>query len=64
MAAGAVPLLWIEMAGCGLGWLGIALAGVSDDRAGPLAWEVQAVGMAVLGGAWLAVLSGAGLLHG
>lgn len=64
LVAGSAQLLWVELAGCALGWLGIGLAGVSDDRARPLAWEVQAVGIAVIGAAWLTALSAAGLLRG
>jgi 4-hydroxybenzoate polyprenyltransferase len=58
----APPLLVVEAAGCGLGWLGLGLAGVRDIRVRPLVWEVQAVGMLVLGAAWLLVLDSAGLL--
>lgn len=61
--AGAIPLLAVELLGCGLGWLGIGLAAVPDARARPLVWEAQGVGIVVLGAAWLAVLSAAGLLR-
>lgn len=62
--AGATPLLVVEAGGCGLGWLGIALAATRRHRARPFLWEVQAVGILVLGAAWLAVLDSAGLLRG
>ena len=61
---GATPLLAAEAGGCGLGWVGLGLAGVSGDRGRTLVWEVQAVGVLVLGAAWLAMLSSAGLLNG
>jgi len=66
MTAGAqTPLvLSAEVAGCGLGWLGLALAGNGGDRLRPLVWEVQAVGMLVLGSAWLVALNQAGALRG
>lgn len=62
--AGATPVLLVEVGGCGLGWLGVASAGVRSCRARPLVWEVQAVGILVLGVAWLVVLDSAGLLRG
>jgi 4-hydroxybenzoate polyprenyltransferase len=61
---GATPLLVVEAGGCGLGWLGIALAATRSHRMRPLIWEVQAVGILVLGAAWLVVLDSAGLLLG
>ena len=63
-AAGVVPALLLEGGGCGLAWLGLGVAAVPDGRARPLVWEMQAIGMLVLGGAWLSVLSSAGLMSG
>ena len=60
--AGSPILLVAEGCGCGLGWLGLGLAPVSGDRVRPLVWEVQAVGILILGAGWLAGLKSAGLL--
>ena len=54
----------VEAGGCVLAWFGLALAGVRGNRAGPLVWEIQAVGLVVLGTAWLAALHTAGVLGG
>jgi len=59
---GPVGLMVAEVSGCSLGWLGLAPTGFDDDRLKTLVWEVQAVGFAVLGTAWLAVLSTGGFL--
>ena len=56
-------MLAVEGLGCGLAWSGLALA-VCGGRARPPVWELQAVGIAVLGGAWISVLSSVGLLAG
>lgn len=56
-------LLVAEGIGCALGWLGFGLA-AAGDRARPFVWEVQAIGVAVLGAGWLASLSSAGMLRG
>jgi 4-hydroxybenzoate polyprenyltransferase len=61
---GAALLLAGEVGGCGLGWVGIGLANVRRQWAGPLVWEVQAVGVLVLGAIWLGVLDSAGLFRG
>lgn len=61
---GAAPLVVAEACGCGLGWFGLGLAAVGRERVRPLVWEVQAVGILVLGVAWLAALDSAGMLHG
>jgi 4-hydroxybenzoate polyprenyltransferase len=61
--AGATPLLLVEACGCGLGWAGLGLAAARSYQARPVLWEVQAVGVVVLGSAWLAVLDSAGLLR-
>jgi 4-hydroxybenzoate polyprenyltransferase len=55
-------LLFAEGSGCCLGWLGLGLA-VAGIRARALVWEVQAVGIVVLGVGWLAVLSSAGIVR-
>jgi 1,4-dihydroxy-2-naphthoate octaprenyltransferase len=62
--AGATPLLAVEACGCGLGWLGLGLAAIPTERTRPLVWEVQAMGILVLGASWLAVLNSAGALRG
>ena len=62
--AGATPLLLVEASGCWLGLVGLGLAAARSYQARAFVWEVQAVGIVVLGSAWLAVLSSAGLLKG
>ena len=62
--AGATPLLLVEACGCGLGLVGLGLAAARSYQAHAFVWEVQAVGIVVLGSAWLAVLNSAGLLTG
>jgi 4-hydroxybenzoate polyprenyltransferase len=62
VSAGATPLLVVEGIGCGLGWLGLGLA-AAGGRARLLVWEIQAVGVVVLGAGWLAVLNSAGMLR-
>jgi len=64
VAVGAGPVLWAEAMGCALAWLGVALAVTHGRRAGALVWEIQALGILVLGAGWLAALSSAGLLAG
>jgi 4-hydroxybenzoate polyprenyltransferase len=61
--AGLAPLIVVEAAGCGLSWFGLSLATFGGDGLRRLVWEVQAVGMVVLGMAWLVALSSAGLLR-
>ena len=51
-----------ELAGAALGWLGLRLTASPYDRARRLGWEVQAVGVVVMGAGWLATLGSAGLL--
>jgi 4-hydroxybenzoate polyprenyltransferase len=63
-ASGAPGLVAAEIVGCVLGWLGLALAAVDDNRLRPLVWELQAIGVALLGIAWLATLASAGALGG
>lgn len=63
IATAEAALLLFEAGGCGLGWLGVGLAAVRDERARPLVWELQAIGLAVLGLSWLAALNSAGLLR-
>jgi 4-hydroxybenzoate polyprenyltransferase len=64
LAGGGPPqLVAVEMAGCGLSWLGFALAGARSERLRPRVWEVQAVGLAVLGLGWLAALNTMGVLR-
>jgi 4-hydroxybenzoate polyprenyltransferase len=55
---------WVfaEVVGCVLVWLGLGLAALKQVRARGLVWEVQAVGVVVLGIAWLAGLVAADLL--
>jgi 4-hydroxybenzoate polyprenyltransferase len=60
---GAQALLLAEACGCALGWLGIGLAALPGGRGRSLSWEIQAVGVLILGAAWLAGLSSAGLLR-
>jgi 4-hydroxybenzoate polyprenyltransferase len=61
---GVTPVLAVEAFGFGLGWVGVGLAGVGGPYAGPIVWEVQAVGVLVLGAGWLAALGSAGVLRG
>ncbi len=63
-AVGATPLLELGIAGSIVAWFGLGLAAVDDDRARPLVWEIQALGILILGVAWLLALSSAGLLAG
>jgi 4-hydroxybenzoate polyprenyltransferase len=58
------PVLLALASGCALGWGGLSLAAVEGDRWRPLLWEVQALGFAVVGGAWLTALASAGALRG
>lgn len=51
-----------ELTGATLGWLGLHLTASSSERARRLGWEVQAVGVVVMGAGWLATLGSAGLL--
>jgi hypothetical protein len=51
-----------ELTGATLGWLGLRLTASSSERARRLGWEVQAVGVVVMGAGWLATLGSAGLL--
>lgn len=64
VAVGAGPVLGAEAVGCALAWLGVGLAVTRGRRAGALVWEMQALGILVLGAGWLAALSSAGLLAG
>jgi len=57
-------MLAAEGCGIALGWFGVGFAGLRGDRAGPMVWEVQAVGILLLGAGWLAVLNSAGMLRG
>jgi 4-hydroxybenzoate polyprenyltransferase len=63
-AKGLTPLLLVEGAGCGLGWLGLALSRWRVGLRRSLVWELQAIGVVVLGAAWLVVLDSAGVLRG
>jgi geranylgeranylglycerol-phosphate geranylgeranyltransferase len=60
---GLGPLIAVEAAGCGLSWIGLSLGGVERERLRPLVWELQAVGLVILGMCWLAALNSAGLLR-
>lgn len=60
---GLGPLIAVEAAGCGLSWIGLSLGGVERERLRPLVWEIQAVGLVILGMCWLAALDSAGLLR-
>ena len=51
-----------ELAGAALGWLGLRLTASLNERARRLGWEVQAVGVVMMGAGWLATLGSAGLL--
>jgi 4-hydroxybenzoate polyprenyltransferase len=62
--AGATPLLLVEAGGSGLGLVGLGLAAARSYQGRAVVWEMQAVGIVVLGSAWLAVLNSAGLLNG
>jgi 4-hydroxybenzoate polyprenyltransferase len=58
----ASPALLLEALGCGLAWMGFAFAYVHDGRLRHLFWEFQALGIFVLGAAWLSVLNSAGII--
>jgi 4-hydroxybenzoate polyprenyltransferase len=62
--AGIAPPTILAILGCGLSWFGLSLAALRTDRGRHLVWEVQAVGLVILGVSWLAVLNSAGLLRG
>jgi 4-hydroxybenzoate polyprenyltransferase len=51
-----------ELAGAALGWLGLRLTASWSEPARRLGWEVQAVGVVVMGAGWLVALGSAGLL--
>ena len=61
--AGLAPLAATATLGCALSWFGLGLAAVRTNRGRHLVWEVQAVGLAILGVSWLAVLNSVGLLR-
>lgn len=52
----------LALTGVALGWIGVALAATSHARARQAGWEVQAIGVVILGAGWLWVLSAAGSL--
>lgn len=54
----------VALAGCGLSWSGLVMARARRDSLRPLVWEMQAVGLVVLGTGWLVALNSAGLLKG
>jgi 4-hydroxybenzoate polyprenyltransferase len=63
LALGADPrALAVVLAGAGLGWIGVGLASTGRERARQAGWEVQAVGIVLLGAGWLSVLSSGGAL--
>lgn len=65
VAVGAAPApLLALLVGLAVAWVGLSLAALRSDRRRPLVWEVQAVGFAIAGSAWLAVLVSAGTLRG
>jgi 4-hydroxybenzoate polyprenyltransferase len=59
---GAGSLVLVEAGGSGLGWLGVALFYFRGGWSRSLGWEVQAVGILILGAAWLTALNSAGFL--
>jgi geranylgeranylglycerol-phosphate geranylgeranyltransferase len=59
----AAATIAVELAGIGLGWIGLALTVRGIGRSGQLGWETQAVGVVVLGAGWLAALGAVGLLR-
>ena len=62
-AAGFVgAALPVELAGGGLGLVGLGLSASPNGQVGRLGWEVQAIGIVAVGAGWLAVLVSAGLL--
>jgi 4-hydroxybenzoate polyprenyltransferase len=63
MLAGQSPQLLAIGCGLGLGWIGLGLAAAPGYRTSPLVWELQALGIVILGAAWLAALNSAGLLR-
>jgi geranylgeranylglycerol-phosphate geranylgeranyltransferase len=65
LAVGAeLVVLLALVAGCALAMGSVGLAHARGDRWRPMVWEVQAVGFAVAGCAWLAALTSAGALRG
>jgi len=64
-AAGSYPLsamAMAEAAGAVLGWAGLLATASANERLSRLGWEIQAVGVAVMGAAWMAILAAAGEL--
>jgi 4-hydroxybenzoate polyprenyltransferase len=59
----ATSLVAVELGGAVLAWLGLGFAGLASARRRHLVWEVQALGILVLGVGWLAVMGSAGLLR-
>jgi 4-hydroxybenzoate polyprenyltransferase len=58
----SLPLAF-EAAGSLLAWLGICVAIAGRGRASHLVWELQGIGIAVMGAAWLWAMSSAGVLQ-
>jgi 4-hydroxybenzoate polyprenyltransferase len=54
--------LAVGIAGACIAWIGVGLAAAHNDRARQAGWEVQAVGIVLLGAAWLSALSSVGAL--
>jgi 4-hydroxybenzoate polyprenyltransferase len=52
-----------ELGGLMLAWVGVGLAGVASERWRHLVWEVQALGILVVGAGWLAAMGSAGFLR-
>lgn len=56
-------LIAVELVGASLAWSGLGLAGLVSARRRHLVWELQALGILVLGAGWLAVMGSTGLLR-
>jgi 4-hydroxybenzoate polyprenyltransferase len=54
--------LALGLSGICFGWLGVGLASSGRERARQAGWEIQAVGLVLLGAGWLSALSSAGAL--
>jgi 4-hydroxybenzoate polyprenyltransferase len=54
------PALAASIAGIGLGWAGVALSGRERRRLRQAGWEVQAMGIVLVGAGWISALSSSG----
>jgi 4-hydroxybenzoate polyprenyltransferase len=62
LSAVSPVVLFAELTGIALGWVGLRLNAARNDRLARLGWEVEAVGIVSLGIGWLVALASAGSL--